>query len=119
MPQFILYRQPLQVDTLAVVRYLHHIGHPCAPTRCIAGNHPDWVHELPSIQTPTKRYIGIGSCLDFWQEQSGVEDLLEKAISFSELTGDLRSPVPPSPARRVMCFNHDQMGLAWLGAPLR
>jgi hypothetical protein len=81
---FVLHKSPLQLDTLAIVQYLHSIGRPCTPAACVERNHPVWVHELPSIETATARYVGIGSCLDFWQKESGVDNLLEKAIAFKD-----------------------------------
>lgn len=81
---YVLHKQALQLDTLAVVQFLHHVGRPCTPYACVERNHPDWVYELPSIETVNRRYVGIGECVRFWEKASGISDLLDQAVSFKD-----------------------------------
>jgi hypothetical protein len=47
---YILYKNPVEMKTLQVVRYLHHMGHQTTePMHIFERNHPVDVKELPTI----------------------------------------------------------------------
>ena len=74
---YVLHKHPMQIDTLRIVRWLHHHGIPMLPTRCVERNHPAWVRELPAIETRSERYVGLDACIAFYEECSGVGNLRE------------------------------------------
>lgn len=43
MISYVLYKKPIQYDTLYIVQYLHYLGINIVPTCCIERNHPEWV----------------------------------------------------------------------------
>lgn len=80
---YTLYKNAIQLDTLAVVRYLHSIGCDATPQTIIERNYPEWVTQLPSIQlSDGTKYVGLTACLAFWEAQSGQDRLFEKAQQF-------------------------------------
>jgi hypothetical protein len=83
MNTYILYKNPIQLDTLHIVQYLHSIGINIIPKYCIERNHPEWVTELPSIETSTgQKYIGMDSCIHFYTRGSNIENIVEKTEIF-------------------------------------
>lgn len=82
--RYILYKLPIQKETLAIVQYLHARGILLLPSACIERNHPEWVTELPSIQTEHDKYVGLTQCLRFFEEQSGISGVLTLATEFKE-----------------------------------
>jgi hypothetical protein len=82
--KYILYKHPIQKDTLAIVQYLHARGILLLPLVCIERNHPDWVTELPSIETEHSRYKGLKECIEFYEQQSGICGILALAKEFKE-----------------------------------
>ena len=86
MIDYILYKNPTQLDTLYIVQYLYYMGVKLTPRYCIERNHPCWVSELPSIETSNgEKYIGLESCIAFYEENSGIINLLYKSKQFKEL----------------------------------
>jgi hypothetical protein len=82
---YILYKNPIQLDTLAIVQYLHSLGCNAQPRLCIERGHPAWVTELPSIETSGgQRYIGFDQCIQFYESLSGRSDLLADALAFKD-----------------------------------
>ena len=73
MTQYTLYKNPIQEDTRAVVRYLQSIGKPCPPTCIIERGYPKWVTSLPSIRDleTDDRFVGFADCLKFWEYATG------------------------------------------------
>ncbi len=90
--KYILYKHPVQLDTLTIVQYLHYCGiNDIIPIYCIERNHPKWVINLPSIETNDgKKYIGIDQCIQFYEEYSKISDLTEKSNSFKKTYPDYR-----------------------------
>lgn len=83
---YILYKNPIQLDTLYIVQYLYYMGVNLIPKNCIERNHPSWVSELPSIETSNgERYIGLESCIAFYEKTSGINNLYSKSTLFKEL----------------------------------
>jgi hypothetical protein len=90
-PQYVLYKNPIQIDTLAVVQYLYYNGKDVLPSACIERNHPDWVTELPAIETYDGiRYVGIWECMRFYEHVTAVRGVLEKALVFKESNPEYR-----------------------------
>lgn len=85
---YILYKHPVQLDTLAVVQYLHHNGHTnAAPIACIERNHPTWAAQLPSIlcTKTSQMYIGKHEVVRFYESTFGVDRLIDKARAFKDI----------------------------------
>ena len=81
---YTLFKKPVQLDTLAVIQYLHHLGKDFRPSKIIERNHADWVTQLPSIrdeQTGLK-YIGLENCVNFWERSSQQKGLLQRSLSW-------------------------------------
>jgi hypothetical protein len=80
---YVLYKHPIQYDTLNIVRYLHSIGKSNEPLHCIERNYPDWVLELPSIKELNgATHIGFENVVKYYENVSGITDLLEKVNIF-------------------------------------
>ena len=80
---YILYKNPVQLDTLAIVQYLSFLGQPCLPSQIIERNHPAWVTDLPSILADDgKVYIGLRECEQYYCKTSGESNLLDRAVAF-------------------------------------
>ena len=91
MDTYILYKNPIQTDTLAIVQYLHSHEIKMMPTHCIERNHPGWAVELPSIETTDgKRYIGLNQCVEFYQRATGKNNLLKEALVFKQENPDYK-----------------------------
>jgi hypothetical protein len=83
MISYILYKNPIQTDTLNIVQYLYFLGIPIIPKHCIERNHPNWAFSLPSIETETNdKYIGFDECIKFYEKESGIDNLYYKALIF-------------------------------------
>ena len=83
---YILYKAPVQLETLSIVQYLHSLGKLARPLYCIERSYPGWVHRVPSIETSSgDKYIGIDECVEYYEQISGVDDILQKALEFKRL----------------------------------
>lgn len=89
--EYILYKHPVQLDTLFVVQYLHHLGYDILPEYCIERNHPSWATDLPSIETiQGDRYIGLDECISFYETQTNQTDLLQRSSAFKQSNPNYR-----------------------------
>jgi hypothetical protein len=69
---YILYKKPIQMDTLVIVRFLQFSGNPCLPRYCIEINHPKWVTSLHSIEEYNGvRHVGIHEVVKYYESKSG------------------------------------------------
>jgi hypothetical protein len=81
---YILYKNPIQLDTLAIVRFIHFSGKPVIPRYCVEINHPKWVVNLPSIEEYNgNRHVGINEVVKYYESKTGITDLLKKSEEFS------------------------------------
>ena len=82
--RYTLFKNPIQLDTLAVIQYLHHLGKDLRPSQIIERNHADWVTHLPSIRDERTglKYIGIENCVKFWEHNSQQEGLLQRSLAW-------------------------------------
>jgi len=98
MRDYILYKNAIQSDTLAIVQYLHHSqGIDARPSACIERCHPAWASDaLPCIQASDgRRYIGLDACVEFYasmcpRQMAGEADLLQKSTAFKAAHGGYR-----------------------------
>jgi hypothetical protein len=84
---FVLYKNPVQADTLDIVRFLHSASiFDASPSCCIERNWPPWVTELPAIKdlADGTEFVGLQRCVSFWEHMSGVPNLFERAKMFAE-----------------------------------
>ena len=72
------------MDTLAIVQYLDSLGKRIQPVHCIERNYPTWVADLPSIEIVHggHKFVGLDACCTFYENVSGVSNLLGKAMTF-------------------------------------
>jgi hypothetical protein len=88
---YVLYKNPIELDTLYIVQYLNYVGFKLLPMKCIERNHPSWVTDLPSIKTiKGDMYIGLRECLIFYETESNISNLQYKAKSFKEKYPDYK-----------------------------
>ena len=82
---YILYKHPIQLETLHIVQYLHH-NHICfVPATIVERNHPPNVIELPTIYYNYTWYSGLEQCIQLYETYSGIDNILEKANEFKRL----------------------------------
>lgn len=81
---YILHKHPIQLETLDIVQYLHHQQINLLPTAIIERNHPPHITDLPSIQTTTHNYIGLDRVVYWYEQQSGINNILDKANEFKK-----------------------------------
>jgi hypothetical protein len=79
---YILYKNPIQLDTLYIVQYLWSINIHFLPESIIERNHPPFVTNLPTIVYNNHIYSGLPEVISFYEKISGIENLLEKATEF-------------------------------------
>lgn len=82
--RYTLYKNPVQMDTLAIVKYLYYIGKPILPTVIVEHGWPEGL-ELPCIfdHQACKLYQGIEECLKFYEHETGEDaGLLDRALQF-------------------------------------
>ena len=82
---YILYKNPVQLETLHIVQYLHSQNITFLPNVIIERNYPSYVTELPTILYNRKLYIGIDICIKLYETYSGIDNILEKADEFKRL----------------------------------
>jgi hypothetical protein len=82
---YILYKNPVQLDTLAVVQYLHFMGHTdLLPQSIFERCFPGEISQLPAVYDTRdhRLYLGIDEVISFFETRSRVTDLLRKALEF-------------------------------------
>jgi hypothetical protein len=77
MTEYILYKEPVSLDTLNIVQYLHAHGIHLVPKFIIERNHG--VAELPTIVCQNVIYSGLSKVVEFYEDKSGIKDLLGKS----------------------------------------
>jgi hypothetical protein len=83
---YTLFKNPIQENTLGIVRFLHANGIILMPQMCIERNHPEWVVDLPCIETKNgDRYIGFDECVRFYEEQSKITNIVACAKEFKTI----------------------------------
>ena len=86
--RYVLYKNPVQPDTLAVVRYLHSVLPTLAacPAACVERSHPPRVTELPAVHDldTDEWFVGPARCVEFFEARSGLSDLARLSREFAE-----------------------------------
>lgn len=81
---YTLYKNPIQLETLYIVKYLHSRNITFLPSIIIERNYPSFVTELPTIQYNHTVYKGLKEVISLYENISGIDNLLEKAIEFKK-----------------------------------
>lgn len=81
---YTLYKNPIQLETLYIVQYLHSRNITFLPSIIIERNHPSFVTELPTIQYNHTVYKGLEEVISLYEHISGIDNVLEKAIEFKK-----------------------------------
>lgn len=81
---YVLYKNPIQIETLNIVQYLHYNKISFLPHTIIERSHPSFVKELPTIVYNNKTYSGLSQVISLYEEISGISNLLEKANEFKK-----------------------------------
>ena len=79
---YTLYKNPIQLETLYIVQYLHYKNIMFLPSIIIERNYPQFVTELPTINYKNKIYNGLVEIISLYENISGIDNILEKAIEF-------------------------------------
>lgn len=82
--KYILYKNPVQFETLAIVQYLYSLGIDMRPNVILEQGHPKECVVLPSIMDVSNNmyYSGLEECIAFFETHTGMTDLLAKAQQF-------------------------------------
>jgi hypothetical protein len=88
--EYILYKEPVSLDTLHIVQYLHANGITLLPKYIIERNHGHGVPTLPTIACNNKVYAGLSEVVKFYENASGISDLLNKARTWKEKNPNYR-----------------------------
>jgi hypothetical protein len=91
---YTLYKEPMSLDTLYIVQYLHAHGTTLIPKYIIERNHG--VSVLPSVAHGDKLYLGLLEVVKFYENASGISNLLIKAREWKENNPDYRITDRPS-----------------------
>ena len=78
---YVLYKNPIQLETLYIVQYLYHEHIPFLRNTIIEINYPSFVTYLPTIFYNNMLYIGLNECIKLFETYSGI---LEKANEFKK-----------------------------------
>ena len=81
---YTLYKNPIQLETLYIVQYLHSKNISFLPSMIIERNYPEFVTELPTIYYKNKMYKGLEEVISLYENISGIENILEKAMEFKK-----------------------------------
>lgn len=89
---YILYKNPIQYDTLYIVQYLYSIGINIKPCACVEREYPLEVFELPAIyDLPSKVFhVGLEPVVEYYELKTGISGLLEKSSKFKKENPDYR-----------------------------
>lgn len=94
MVNYILYKHPIELDSLAIVQYMYSLGYDLRPKRIVERNHPIDVCILPCIHdlSNNKYYRGMREIICFYENCFSIKsnDLLEKALIFKKNNPDYR-----------------------------
>ena len=85
MVSYTLFKNPVQLDTLAIVQYAKACGKDVTPMLTIERNHPLSITALPAIQCGSEQYVGIDECVRFYEIHTGIDDILQKALIWKDV----------------------------------
>lgn len=81
---YTLYKNPIQLETLYIVQYLHYKNISFLPSTIIERSYPQFVTELPTIYYNNKTYTGLEEVISLYENISGIDNILEKAMEFKK-----------------------------------
>ncbi len=84
MNSYILYKEPISLDTLYIVQYLYSLGIDLQPNVILEINYPPEIIQLPSIKYGNTIYSGLNEVVKFYEECSNLSNLLQKSKEFKE-----------------------------------
>lgn len=90
MVKYILYKKPIEIDTLYIVQYAYNLGKDIQPECCIER---EWVvEELPSIydKDTNSWYIGKDKVIEYYEEITGIKDITKLAYEFKKKNPNYR-----------------------------
>lgn len=81
---YILYKEPIELRLLCIVRYLHNINIKGRPKYCIERNYPEEILQLPTIYciNDEKYYQGLDECIKYYMDKTNIKDLYLKSQLF-------------------------------------
>jgi len=83
----ILYKRPIEFDTLYIVGYIHSLGHQDVVDNMIIveRNHIEDINGiLPSIFVDGIYYLGLENIVKYYEHKYKITDLLKKSKLFNE-----------------------------------
>lgn len=81
---YVLYKNPIQINTLYIVQYLHYNKINFLPSIIIERNYPHFITELPTIIYNNNIYSGLNEVVSLYENISGINNILEKSIEFKK-----------------------------------
>lgn len=81
---YTLYKNPIQLDTLYIVQYLHYNKINFLPSIIIERNCPQFITDLPTIKYNNCIYSGLTEVISLYENISGIDNILEKALEFKK-----------------------------------
>lgn len=81
---YTLYKNPIQLDTLYIVQYLHYNKIVFLPNKIIERNFPQFVTNLPTVVYDNCIYDGLSNVISLYEKMSGIDHILEKAMEFKK-----------------------------------
>ena len=89
---YTLFKNPIELDTLYIVQYLHSLGINMVPIIIIERSHPATVVELPCIfdHVSGSYHNGLKACVHYYEKKSDESSLLERAHAFKLVNPDYR-----------------------------
>lgn len=87
---YIIYKNPVQLETLNIVQYLHSQGMSLLPKAIFERGFPIQITKLPSIydMNENKLYHGLDETIKFFEKKSKIKKLLNKSKEFKEKNPD-------------------------------
>jgi len=82
---YVLYKNPIQLETLHIVQYLYQENVHFLPSIIIERSYPIFVTNLPTILYNDNLYIGLDECIKLFETYSGIDNLLQKSNEFKIL----------------------------------
>lgn len=90
--EYILYKNPIQMETLSIVQYLYSEGIIFIPKAIFERSYPSEISKLPSIYdlSEKKLYHGIDEVIKFYEKKTKIKKLLKKANDFKDKNPDYK-----------------------------
>jgi hypothetical protein len=82
--EYILYKNPIQLETLYIVQYIHSLGISLLPKAIFERGIPIEIYKLPSIYDINEKilYHGLDETIEFYEKKTKIKKLLSKSYDF-------------------------------------